>query len=1062
MKDIFIFEHLNKENKKNILRECRLDKTNTNKLNNILIEDLYLDFVNNYLLNKPFLVKIKNLLKDFVLNKDNQYFNQERGAYELQIEIEKIIFENTKGPINTTLLNVLHTTKTIEDLEPAQQLFIERFKTFKSLYISYSQRFLNEFLFFSYLLESENGFSNSNNNVYDLVCYIFVENLYTNIYKNFLDVTKKAEVNVFDNKSFLEFKLDYDTPYVEINDLLNTWVRDIRFNIHLFYENNIIKEGDKEKNYSKYLHLIGLFNKISKFDLFKDSYLSWLDLFKTWNTWIKKLNPTNEIFTNSEFLKLEKEIVNNLNKEDHIDLSFNNKVNQGMLVNIFFMLLGFAETSKLLVSNTLKYSESKNIKSKKYIFFSKDLQDLDKLYVINKKLDLPFVSPPKDFKFELSYLSTDKFDYDNGGYYTKNLQSLSKLNKFNKNNPFLKSGNANHKVNLMNYLQSIPFKINQNFLNSLMKFSFNDIPDDYKKEISLKTYCYDTGINKYTISNNENMKQFLLALFVADIYQFCPSIYFTNFYDNRHRLYLSGFPLNYQSDKLFRNLFINIKAYPIVTELEKKYYKDYLNAEKDPYVYKNLIENSDTGLYNFDAVSSVFQISGGLSFCSDILKRTGVIVTDKEDAYTFLANKLLNTLDFNLIQTWYIEYFNTNVDSDNFMLPHYKEFMSKIKDSINRKMVKSHLMPYTYSKTQLSMIKTYKNNEFIKNLFMKNFRKQDLLYKIIKLIISTLIKCFKEYFPNIDILMKIFGKLSNLGIILNSDIFITANDPLDNDSGIQFPWFFDDVSNFEFNDIHKENKIVSTEFLKEYHKEIKKIKKLCFYQSYLIPIKRRFRRSIGNKRYTITINDFDKNINRNAIKNKQALAPNIIQYLDSQLLYSVIAYCKLSNIPLMVIHDCFSSPLIYYEEIRKAYSIAFYEIVCKNGLRNIVFNALRYYRNNEPLFDIFIRYISKKSSTTKKILFDLDFLKKLRFEKKKELKTKFLDFYIQQLNISLKLEYEDNAKKRDLLKKISNMINCLYSLFDLYLSLIEHNNKNYRKILSNNLLKKVNNKILSN
>lgn len=1063
----FIFEELldNKMNKIVSHYKKELQSKKNNDLSKILIKDLYSEFVSTYLLNKPYLMNIKDELLKL---QDIDFVKNEKLFLEGQKKIENILFESVKGPVNSRLFTFISPTAGLVGQESNtnkaqfEDLFKTRFNLFSQSFISYCVRSPDEFNFFSYFLGTGVTTSSySPTNVDERICYIFIHNLYSCIYKQATNRESKSDL-FMNHKEFQEFIKNYETPFITENSLLQDFTNDLGCNSYLFFSNNIM--NNTTKNFEKYLELIRLFNKIKNFKIFKSSYKEWLGFLKHWNLELRYLDPTNSIFSDPDYLVLDERIKKEFNLGN---LQSKKSLNQKMVVDLFLILKNFCIESNIITSKPWKFntngtqSSSINLKTRTLISFSKDLSDLDEVYLVDKRLELPFIYPPKDFKFKKSYISLDHFDYEEGGYLTNNLQNMTKWAKFDRNDPFLKVGNINSKVEVLNYLQSISYCINKKYLHYLMNLTFFEIPSDYTKEIHLETYL--SGANKtkgknWILSNNENMKHFLLALFIADIFQYCPRMYFTNFFDNRHRLYLAGFPLNYQADKLFRNLFILSSEVSNKNPDRLKYYKKYFKKEEDPFHRWSIKNNIDQSLFNFDAVSSVFQISGGLSGCVEALQRTGIIntiKTGKEDIYSFIAKELATELDYDTIKALYKEFLDANKDRDNntFLLVEEKQFINQIKDSITRSMVKSHLMPFNYNKTIISMIDTYNEKEFISIFFNKIFLKKNLLNKISTLVITTLLSLFNKYFGTLKELKNLFSELANLSFLLDRDIFISMQDINDNASGQHFPWFYEDTKQYEFNP-KTEPVYEDAEFASKFKKKIKKQKDLCFYQSYYSIDSIRFRKGFGKQRYSISIRDFNATSKRNHLKNTQALAPNIIQYIDSQLLYGVVTYCKMKQIPVIVIHDCFASHIDHFEDIRKAYSLSFFEIICVNGLRNIIFNALCYFRHQSYFFNKLITAITKVGNKKGRLLLDMELLHEIvnnPIKKRAFKKTVF------NTNYTWNERFDKN-----LYKNFHKITKSLYNILSIYKNLIENYNKVYKDLVTKSLLKKVNHKILSN
>lgn len=284
-------------------------------------------------------------------------------------------------------------------------------------------------------------------------------------------------------------------------------------------------------------------------------------------------------------------------------------------------------------------------------------------------------------------------------------------------------------------------------------------------------------------------------------------------------------------------------------------------------------------------------------------------------------------------------------------------------------MIKSHLMPFCYNKTENEMILLYKRKEFVKIYFSKSYANNKNMFKIVKLIITTLINQFKKLYPKIILLKDLFANMANLATLVNKNIFISINKLNNNTNGELVPLLFYNPDRLKTNEMYFEDKIDNKLFnlppveLTNFKKSLLKLKQLGFEQSYYTHKTVRYQKQIDNKRISISINKLDSlsdNLSLDRSKNKLGLYPNTIQHLDSLLLYGVISYCKIKNIPLAVIHDSFSCNQYYYKEIRLAYSLSYYYILGNHGLNNIIINFLNNLIEGDTTF-LFSEFLSQFS-----------------------------------------------------------------------------------------------------
>jgi hypothetical protein len=248
--------------------------------------------------------------------------------------------------------------------------------------------------------------------------------------------------------------------------------------------------------------------------------------------------------------------------------------------------------------------------------------------------------------------------------------------------------------------------------------------------------------------NFVKVKQFLLSLYIVDIFKDLNNIYFAVRGDSRGRLYLSGNPFNFQGIKILRNLIqSNTKNYlkqrNFLTQQEwfNVYNKlDFLTKKS---FSLNLKEKTKSLLPN-DATSSIFQIMGGLIGSEKMLLLTNVLVeknnTEPKDIYNFILTKMLFNMSFlDEIKTIYNNFYNFCIKENCSNLAYKQllgssfldspdDFINKFKEfCLTRKEIKAHVMPFAYNKSVKEMIKTFLSNNYIsKFLFIKDKNKNFL------------------------------------------------------------------------------------------------------------------------------------------------------------------------------------------------------------------------------------------------------------------------------------------------------------------------------------------------
>ena len=267
----------------------------------------------------------------------------------------------------------------------------------------------------------------------------------------------------------------------------------------------------------------------------------------------------------------------------------------------------------------------------------------------------------------------------------------------------------------LNYLQTIPYKINKKYLNQILKdfskflsdkgFTIHKYVDvyDYNKHsgISFERQRFNIYKDEYTkiIKIIETLEQ---ALYLVKYSRF----YFTMYLDFRTRTYYHGWPLNPQGDSLSRDLlmFYNQRKKEVTKEL--------------------------------DVSASGLQIIGGLLLNPEYLKQTNLIKTNsikkKRDLYTETLKKYFSKKKF-----------------EN------KNHEKSIKNFFTRKIFKSIIMCYFYNETHFGVLQKLKALSFynsnlgfklneevtlIRNFLKTEFKEYHFLSKLIKLVVESSIK----------------------------------------------------------------------------------------------------------------------------------------------------------------------------------------------------------------------------------------------------------------------------------------------------------------------------------
>ena len=321
-----------------------------------------------------------------------------------------------------------------------------------------------------------------------------------------------------------------------------------------------------------------------------------------------------------------------------------------------------------------------------------------------KASNMPLVSKPDPFKH--SNYGKDV----HGGFLTE----TKDLIVYNKEKSLLTRVSDEVLKNL-NYLQTIPYKINKKYLNQILKdfskflsdkgFTIHKYVDiyDYSEHSGISFKRQNFNIYRYEYSKIVKILETLeQSLYLAKYSRF----YFTMYLDFRTRTYYHGWPINPQGDSLSRNLlmFYNQRKKEVTKEL--------------------------------DVSASGLQIIGGLLLNREYLKQTNFIKTNsikkKRDLYIESLEKYLSKRKF-----------------EN------KNHEKSIKNFFTRKIFKSIIMCYFYNETHFGVLQKlkalsghnsnlgFKLNEeviLIRNFLKTEFKEYHFLSKLIKLAIESSIK----------------------------------------------------------------------------------------------------------------------------------------------------------------------------------------------------------------------------------------------------------------------------------------------------------------------------------
>lgn len=222
-------------------------------------------------------------------------------------------------------------------------------------------------------------------------------------------------------------------------------------------------------------------------------------------------------------------------------------------------------------------------------------------------------------------------------------------------------------LNLINKSQDQQLFINKKYLNYILYSNIEKIEE-------LTGLRFTNYNDNYLDSKIKNIKkipdiflihEFFLSLYIAIAIEYQNyEFYFITKLDERGRKYDLGYPLNFQRDKIFRNLFLLDKE-KVLNDINQPFYnrskiyniyKEYLNkieSKEKEFNLFNILQNPIECIIGFDATSQIFQIIGGLLRDKKMLNLSNVINlydnNKKNDIYSYFLTKLQSNLSDNTI-----------------------------------------------------------------------------------------------------------------------------------------------------------------------------------------------------------------------------------------------------------------------------------------------------------------------------------------------------------------------------------------------------------------------------
>ncbi|OSX56101.1 hypothetical protein POSPLADRAFT_1087357, partial [Postia placenta MAD-698-R-SB12] len=439
-----------------------------------------------------------------------------------------------------------------------------------------------------------------------------------------------------------------------------------RDRIHIFIENN------RKRNYEAYLKNK---NDISKLD----QQLA-LVLFISIDT----DQLINMLFSKVvRFIGLsggitQNELLGNLSEEMLILLKYNIKKNNKFLENLSEQEINiikdieekldvlphetkykFGSLLLELILDEFDYIFTKNSifeKNEHYIYISIKPNYLAILTSsIFNPIKIPMIAKPKLWEYNISSESKNIEITKLGGYYLDQYNELSKNNQVIRQHPYNKFNSviSEDQIKCINFLNNIPFKINKDMLNIIIKEWENKDSNLFKglnkpHPLTNEFENVKSSIKKDILSHNSkywiNTNIINIALLMKD-----QTIYFTTFLDFRGRIYPTSHYLNYQSNDLARSL---ILFNDITESIKDSRYNEVLQEILDDNSYELTSQSKVKNLKLNDI--DYFKIYLANTFGKDKLSRKGrinwvnsniddILNSFKTDFNIFKDNYLLNS-----------------------------------------------------------------------------------------------------------------------------------------------------------------------------------------------------------------------------------------------------------------------------------------------------------------------------------------------------------------------------------------------------------------------------------
>lgn len=588
------------------------------------------------------------------------------------------------------------------------------------------------------------------------------------------------------------------------------------------------------------------------------------------------------------------------------------------LNKIVLILLDIGIETKYFTVELNKRDSNKNVEPNKikhlvkYVYLYEDIKTVILNYVDQTSFKLPMLCKPVRFRKDTSNLLT-------GGYLSSKDDKTAKWNIVIGIQDHLSIKIRPKFLEAINYVQSQPIVINSLYINHILNQHNKDIKESSKGLIDLDSLWH---IPEPSETDYDKLKRLMASSFMIELHIMNilsdMKLYLPWNIDNRGRFYNITYPVSFYTRKEMR------PAFNIYTKTNSN---KLLDSEKikdlNIWEHSHYIINGCNSLIGIDATASCYQIISGLCKDINLLECTNVSKPDKIfdndllgiksdhigkiDIYDILTKICKSEMNYPEIEKFYTEYFEKECNivkttMDTIKTP--SEFMDMLM-KMDRKFYKKFFMTYAYNQSIDGLYKDIAKS--LKIPVRKNDKLKSIYYapmRCAQIIGLCVQKSIKKAFMSVIDFRSFCRTVAGYKAIRNRFIKIRANGG--------------------YHTLYQSYKKQETIIIKVWSF---KNKEMLSIHKKIIPDEPAM----------------------DQIKNKIALSPNLVHYLDSTIMIYVILKCKKNKIPVLPIHDCFYTKIEYLDDIKKFYKKGFIKfIINNNNLEDLI-------NNNIPPEDLVIR-----------------------------------------------------------------------------------------------------------